>query len=78
MSTVTCNLCLKSFSLKGNLNRHIRSIPLKEKWSCDIYGKVFGEKQNLHRHKANMHEVSRKRKHDFAFGTQKRRKLVEN
>jgi len=58
MSTVTCNLCLKLFTSEGNLNRHIRSIFLKEKWSCVIRGKGFNEKQSLLRHEDNMHEVS--------------------
>jgi len=77
MSIVTCNLCLKPFTSEGNLNRHIRSIHLKEKWSCDICGKVFSEKQSLLRHDENKHEVSRKRKQDFASNTQKR-KFVED
>jgi len=74
MSTVTYNLCLKSFTSKGNLNRHICSVHLKEKWSCDICGKV----QSLLKHEENMHEVSRKHKQNFASGTQKRRKFVED
>jgi len=78
MSTVTCNLCLKPLTSIGNLNRLIRSIHLKEKWSCDICGKVFSEKQSLLRHEKNMHEVFQKRKQDFVSGTQKRRKLVED
>jgi len=51
-----CKWCLKSFSTKGNLNRHIRSVHLKENWVCDMCGRSFHEKQSLLRHKRNIHQ----------------------
>ena len=77
MEGVTCNLCLKSFATKGNLNRHIRSFHQINTWDCNICKKNFGEKQNLLRHKRNMHanQISKKYKQLFTYDKPKRREI---
>jgi len=41
MNGELCKWCLKSFATKGNLNRHSRSVHLKEYWVCDMCEGVF-------------------------------------
>jgi len=78
MESVTCNWCLKSFIIKENLNRHVCSVHLNERWDCDMCEKSFGEKQNLLWHKKNIHQDQNFKEHkqDFVYNASKRRKIV--
>ena len=46
-----CELCEKSFSIKGNLNQHMKSVHegIKDH-KCELCGKYFSSKQNLKCH----------------------------
>ena len=70
MEGVTCNWCLKLFGTTGNLNRHIRSVHLKEKMDCNLCGARFSQQANLIRHKQTIHGIF---KQDFSnIGLKKR------
>jgi len=62
---------------KGNLNRHALSVHLNERLDCDMCEKSFVEKQNLLRHKENIHKDQSPKEHkqDFAYNALKKRKI---
>ena len=53
-----CILCLKIFTSKKGLSKHIRFVHNKEKTHvCDICKKAFGRKEHLQRHVQDMHNT---------------------
>ena len=49
--THTCNICHKTFGMKSDLNRHVKSVHDKIKdFNCDQCDKAFGQNGNLNRH----------------------------
>ena len=51
-----CPQCPKSFTLKGNLKKHIQSVHTGEKtFECQICGKSFSQKVSLKRHMVSLH-----------------------
>ena len=51
-----CNHCPKHFKIRGNLNRHIRTVHEGIKFTCDECDKQFASKQCLNRHIQSVHE----------------------
>ena len=51
-----CNKCHKSFSLKGNLKKHIQSAHEKVRYNCDKCDKSFSWKNDLNAHIKGKHE----------------------
>ena len=55
--SLKCNDCGKTFSQKGDLNRHIRSVHEgKKPFKCNICGTAFPYTHSLNRHLRSVHE----------------------
>ena len=53
----TCDVCSSSFESKGDLKRHIVSVPeRKNPFKCDICCSAFSQKINLKAHVSSVHE----------------------
>jgi uncharacterized Zn-finger protein len=51
-----CNICQKSFGLKGSLSKHIEVVHERKKpFKCNLCRKMFGQKKGLRRHTDNLH-----------------------
>ena len=46
-----CNLCMKAFSTKQDLNRHMLIHQEKRSLACDMCNKVYSHERSLSRHK---------------------------
>jgi uncharacterized Zn-finger protein len=57
LSSVNCELCLKTFKRKSDLKRHILSIHSEapKKVTCNICGKTFSRNFTLNRHMKSTH-----------------------
>ena len=54
-----CPQCPKSFTLKGNLKKHIQSVHTGEKtFECQTCGKSFSQKVSLKRHMLSFHPTN--------------------
>ena len=61
-----CNVCLKLFTQKANMTKHIQQIHTKEsQHPCTICKKVFTQKGHLKQHVKNVHE--KLREHQCTF-----------
>jgi len=47
--------CGATFTQRSSLNKHIKSIHLKYRYTCEICGSIFTEKGNLSAHKRLLH-----------------------
>lgn len=47
---ITCNVCDKKFSHKGDYNKHLRKHTGEQPYKCDICFKKFSHTSNLSRH----------------------------
>lgn len=65
----SCKKCLRVFTLRSNLIRHMRQIkcvrPIqpdtpKKSWACDLCPQSFTFQQNLLRHRKHIHQISGK------------------
>ena len=45
-----CEQCSKTFSMKYNLNRHVKEHNQEKKYQCKSCGKLFSRKEHLDRH----------------------------
>ncbi|XP_041369170.1 uncharacterized protein LOC121383300 isoform X6 [Gigantopelta aegis] len=54
-----CGICHKTFTDPRNFRRHQRSIHEKQKYPCDLCGRVFNRKDILFQHlRSNIHRIS--------------------
>lgn len=53
-----CNLCTKTFSLRGNFQRHMNSKHTSNMFHCNQCKKAFSRRDNLIRHIRRMHITS--------------------
>ena len=54
---LSCEICNKTFSTKGNLKKHVSSVHERKKpFECEICNKVFFEKGTLKIHISSVHE----------------------
>ena len=54
---LTCRICIKTFSRKGNLKNHVKAVHDETKeHQCESCKKTFSEKGNLERHIRIVHE----------------------
>ncbi len=73
-SSTSCQRCLKSFSTRSNMLRHVRSVHDKVKLICDVCNEEFLRSDTLADHKSTQHDKAKCFKCDLcskSFGAER-------
>ena len=56
-SSLVCNICLKTYSRKQSLSRHVEAAHNKRRYNCQLCSKSFVRSSYLRTHKIKAHEI---------------------